>query len=221
MKWSNRITMGCATPTVIPLSGNTVADTRPVGVTVRNADVAVTVTPDAPAVVAVTRYVVAGESEARDCHRFAEGPNAPLTDRPSDRVRETAVSRPVPAVTDTGSVGAASSVPGRGKNVTDFTSAARSAFTCCRRCAAASARASARSRAASERATFIAMAMPAQSTIASTTTITPPDPRDHKVRRRTSKPPVSVENHGRAAGDPRQVGLRRAEEAPSSPVLPV
>ena len=47
--------MGCATPTVIPLSGNTVAATCPSGVTVRNVDVAVTVTPNVPAAVAVTR----------------------------------------------------------------------------------------------------------------------------------------------------------------------
>ncbi len=179
--------MGCATPTVIPLSGNTVAATRPSGVSVRNVDVATIVTPNFPAALAVTRYVVAGASDARDCQRLAVVLNAPFTATPSGPCRETEVSRPEAALTSTGRVGAASTVPAGGKIVTDFVSVARSVSTCCAAartaaCACSRACSCARSRAAFERATVIATPTPAQSTIASTTMITPPDPRDHKVR---------------------------------------
>ena len=77
--WLNVNTMGWPTPTVMPSVGNTLALTRLVGASVRNAVVVWASRCVAPVTVAVTRYTVSYASTPSDFQRPVAGSQWPLT----------------------------------------------------------------------------------------------------------------------------------------------
>src|SRR5438477_10948709 len=192
IKWSKRITIGWATPTVRP-SGKTVAVTVATGVTVRNVEVTFAATPADPNTVAVTWYEMPGASGPVDCHRFPEAESVPKSGHFVVVTARTAVRRPALALTTTRPSSATSTAPGFGSNVTAAARAARNVrpgttegpvgceFTGDgNECGAST--------------TFTAK--PAQSAIATIAAITPPDQRDHMPLPRTQSA-SRVDRHSR------------------------